>query len=58
MRDLILEEMTDIDDVKDRCLAAEEQVELARELLEAWMTWYADRDHHLAPFRQTQGFLA
>jgi len=57
LRDLILEEMTDLDDVKERCLAAEEQLELARELLEAWTHWYGNPRGGIAPSPRTKAFL-
>lgn len=58
MRDLILEEMTDLAAVKQRCLDNAEECEMARELLTEWMAWYgSNRKNSLAPSVATKAWL-
>ena len=58
MRDLILEAMTDLDELRERCLEAEEDLERARELLELWCDWYnSNRKNSLAPSVASRALL-
>ena len=58
VRDLILESMTDLAEVKQRCLDNAEECETARELLIGWMDWYgSNRKNSMAPSVATARWL-